>query len=136
MLSRDKIRGLRWIVAALLFSETLLAYLDLQEFSVLGPIVRKELNIDDSQYAFITQAFLVAYTITFCLGGLVIDRLGVRKGLTVSLIWWSTANIFHAFVNTGGGFAFWRFVLGLGYPGAFLWQLVRSQSGTRCRSER
>src|SRR5262245_44457167 len=67
--SRIQISGLRWVIIALLFVATLLAYLDLQELSVLAPILRQKLNIGDSQYAFITQAFLLSYSIMFCLGG-------------------------------------------------------------------
>jgi ACS family hexuronate transporter-like MFS transporter len=115
-----KIRGLRWVIAVFLFVETLLAYLDLQELSVLAPILAKELAIDNKEYAFITQAFLVAYTITFLLGGLVIDRLGVRRGLGLSLALWSAANTMHALAHNGSELAAYRFLLGLLYPGAFL----------------
>ena len=115
-----RIRGLRWIIAALLFVETLLAYLDLQELSVLAPVLAKELGIDDSEYAFITQAFLAAYTITFLLGGFVIDKLGVRRGLGASIFCWSVANALHALARTGQELAIYRFLLGLVYPGAFL----------------
>src|SRR6266568_1214599 len=73
-----KIPGLRWVIAFLMFAETLLAYLDLQELSVLAPVLGKQIGMTTSQYAFVTQGFLVAYTITFILGGRVIDRLGVR----------------------------------------------------------
>ena len=115
-----KVRGFRWVIAALLFVETLLAYLDLQELSVLAPVLAKELGIGNTEYAFITQAFLVAYTITFLLGGVVIDRLGVRRGLAASLFCWSVANALHGLANTGNELAFCRFLLGLAYPGAFL----------------
>ena len=115
-----KLPGLRWIIAALLFVETFLAYLDLQELSVLGPILSKQLGIDNKEYAFITQAFLIAYTITFLIGGLVVDRLGVRAGLGWSLFLWSAANAMHALAHNGTDLAAYRFVLGLFYPGAFL----------------
>jgi len=115
-----KLPGLRWVIAGLLFIETLLAYLDLQELSVLAPVLGKELGIGNADYAFITQAFLSAYTITFLFGGLVIDRLGVRRGLALSLFCWSIANGLHVLANTPGELAFYRFLLGLAYPGAFL----------------
>ena len=119
-MSRIQISGLRWIIIALLFVATLLAYLDLQELSVLAPLLRQKLNIDDTQYAFITQGFLLAYTITFCLGGFVVDKLGVRNGLVLSLAWCSIATGGHVLADTAGELAFWRFFMGLGYPGIFL----------------
>ena len=115
-----KIPALRWIIAGLLFVETFLAYLDLQELSVLAPILSKELGIGNQEYAFITQAFLVAYTITFLVGGLVIDKLGVRLGLGLSLFLGSAANALHALAHNGTELAAYRFLLGLFYPGAFL----------------
>src|SRR5207249_317256 len=71
-------------------------------------------------YAFITQAFLMAYTIMFLLGGPVIDRLGVRWGLGLSLFLWSAANAMHALAHNATELAAYRFLLGLFYPGAFL----------------
>jgi len=115
-----KIPSLRWWIAGLLFIETLLAYLDLQELSVLAPVLLKQLGIGNRQYGFITQSFLVAYTITFLLGGMVVDRLGVRRGLGYSLLLWSAANAMHALARNGTELAIYRFVLGLFYPGAFL----------------
>ena len=41
----------------------------------------------------------MAYSITFLLGGRVIDRLGVRRGLALSLAWWSAANMAHALAS-------------------------------------
>jgi MFS transporter, ACS family, hexuronate transporter len=115
-----KIPGFRWVIAGLLFGVTLLAYLDVQEMSVLAPILTKQIGMSSSQYAFVTQAFLVAYTFTFLLGGLVIDKLGVRWGLGLSMFFWSIANTLHALANTPNELATCRFLLGLAYPGAFV----------------
>lgn len=115
-----KIPGLRWVIALLLFTETLLAYLDLQEMSVLAPVLEKSIGMTNSQYAFVAQGFLVSYTIAFLLGGMVIDKLGVRWGLGVSIFCWSVANALHALANTPNELAACRFLLGLAYPAAFV----------------
>jgi MFS transporter, ACS family, hexuronate transporter len=115
-----KIPGLRWVIALLLFTETLLAYLDLQEMSVLAPVLAKAIGMTNSQYAFVAQGFLVSYTIAFLLGGLVIDKLGVRWGLGASIFCWSVANALHALANTPNELAVCRFLLGLAYPAAFV----------------
>ena len=115
-----KIPGLRWVIAFLLFTETLLAYLDLQEMSVLAPVLAKTIGMTNSQYAFVAQGFLVSYTVAFLLGGLVIDKLGVRWGLGVSIFCWSIANALHALANTPNELAVCRFLLGLAYPAAFV----------------
>ena len=115
-----KIPGLRWVIALLLFTETLLAYLDLQEMSVLAPVLAKTIGMTNSQYAFVAQGFLVSYTVAFLLGGLVIDKLGVRWGLGASIFFWSVANALHALANTPNELAVCRFLLGLAYPAAFV----------------
>lgn len=115
-----KIPSLRWVIAALLFAETLLAYLDLQEMSVLAPVLAKTIGMTNSQYAFVTQGFLVSYTVAFLLGGMVIDKLGVRWGLGASIFCWSVANALHALANTPNELAVCRFLLGLAYPAAFV----------------
>src|SRR5215472_14592561 len=115
-----KISGLRWVIASLLFTETLLAYLDLQEMSVLAPVLAKTIGMTNSQYAFVAQGFLVSYSVAFLLGGLVIDKLGVRWGLGASIFCWSVANALHALANTPNELAICRFLLGLAYPAAFV----------------
>jgi ACS family hexuronate transporter-like MFS transporter len=111
---------IRYLIAGILFIETLLAYLDMQELAVLAPLLRKAIGVGNSEYALITQAFLAAYTVTFLLGGLVIDRLGVRRGLALALTWWSVASALHALANTPGQLAICRLLLGIAYPAAFL----------------
>jgi len=115
-----RLPSVRWIIAVFIFAETMLAYVDLQALSVLAPLLSEKLKITDVQYALITQAFLVAMTISFLLGGFLIDRLGVRWGLALSLAWWSVADILHVFASTPRELAICRFLLGLGYPGAFM----------------
>ncbi len=115
-----KIPSLRWVIAALLFTETLLAYTDLQEMSVLAPVLAKTIGMTNTQYAFVAQGFLVSYTVAFLLGGLVIDKLGVRWGLGASIFFWSIANALHALANTPNELAACRFLLGVAYPAAFV----------------
>jgi ACS family hexuronate transporter-like MFS transporter len=115
-----KIPSLRWVIAALLFTETLLAYTDLQEMSVLAPVLAKTIGMTNTQYAFVAQGFLVSYTAAFLLGGLVIDKLGVRWGLGASIFFWSIANALHALANTPNELAACRFLLGVAYPAAFV----------------
>jgi MFS transporter, ACS family, hexuronate transporter len=115
-----KIPGLRWVIASLLFTETLLAYTDLQEMSVLAPVLAKTIGMTNAQYAFVAQGFLVSYTVAFLLGGLVIDKLGVRWGLGASIFFWSIANALHALANTPNELAACRFLLGVAYPAAFV----------------
>src|SRR5438094_9274475 len=95
-----KIPGLRWIIAFLLFTEALLAYLDLQEMSVLAP--RACESDRDDQFPVRVRGAGISGGVYdhISSGGLVIDKLEVRWGLGSSIFCWSVANALHALPNT------------------------------------
>jgi len=70
-------------------------------------------------YSNIVTCFIVAYGLGFLLSGRVIDRIGAKAGLALSIIVWGTASISHAFARTAVGFGIARFALGLGEAGNF-----------------
>jgi MFS transporter, ACS family, hexuronate transporter len=115
-----KIRHLRWYIAALLFTATVINYIDRQTVSIVAPVLTKELHISPIQYSQILQAFLIAYTLMYLGSGFLVDRWGTRTSLAVFMTWWSLANMLHAFVRTALGLGFFRFLLGIGEPGNFM----------------
>ena len=60
-----KIPHLRWYIAALLFTATVINYVDRQALSILAPVLTKEMNLSPVQYAGILQGFLYAYTVMY-----------------------------------------------------------------------
>jgi ACS family hexuronate transporter-like MFS transporter len=120
LLSPKIVGNIRWIIAGLLFVETILNYLDLQTLSVLAPTLSKEMGFNDVQYATIVQAFQITYLLSFLLGGWVVDKLGTRWGLALAMIWWSLAEAAHGFAHTEHELLLFRSLLGFGYPGAYL----------------
>ena len=119
-MDRSHAGKIRWIIASLLFGETILNYLDLQTLSVLAPQLTKSLGMTDVQYAHIGEAFQAAYLVSFVVGGWIIDKIGVRLGLSLSILWWSLAGIAHGWATSVEGLLICRFLLGIGYPGAYL----------------
>ncbi len=108
---------LRSLILFLLFLSTVINYVDRQALSVLLPTLRGELGISSAEYGTITTLFLTAYTIGQLFAGLVIDRIGTRRGFAVSIILWSLAAIAHAFARGPVSFALLRFALGIGEAG-------------------
>ncbi len=106
----------RWVVAALLCIATTINYIDRQTLSILSPLLRKELNLSDQDYANIVTAFLVSYTVMYSVGGRVMDALGVRLGLTLSLAWWSLATMLTGLARGALSLGIFRFILGIGEP--------------------
>lgn len=117
-----KIGGLRWVIIGLVFFATLINYIDRLTISVLGPVIVQDLGLTNTEYGSIATWFLVAYTLSQGLSGKLYDRVGIKRGFTVSIIIWSLAAMGHAFAGGLRSLSAMRFVLGLGeagnWPGA------------------
>jgi ACS family hexuronate transporter-like MFS transporter len=112
--SRRPIKHLRWWIGGLLFASTVINYIDRQTFSVLGPYLKIEYHWNNEQFAVIIIAFRVAYSIGQTVSGRLIDRVGTRKGLTITVIWYSIAAMLTSFAIGLRSFAVFRFLLGAG----------------------
>ena len=117
-----KLPGLRWLIIGLVFLATLINYIDRLTVSVLAPLITKDLNLTNTEFGGIATWFLFAYTISQSLSGKLYDRVGIKKGFTVSIIVWSVAAMSHAFASGLRSLSVFRFILGLGeagnWPGA------------------
>ena len=102
------------ILIALLLGETTINYVDRQVVSVLAPTLRAEFHLTNSQYAGIVNAFLIVYAVGFSAAGWALDRIGIGRGLTVSMIWWSIADMLHAFARGPLSLGFFRGFLAAG----------------------
>jgi len=80
-------RGALIILVLLLLGETTINYIDRQVLSVLAPTIRGEFHLSNSQYAAILNAFLAVYAIAYSFAGWTLDRLGIGRGLTLSVAW-------------------------------------------------
>jgi ACS family hexuronate transporter-like MFS transporter len=96
-----------------------LNYLDRQTLSVLAQTIQDELGITTMQYANITSAFLLSYTIMYAVCGRLVDVLGTRRAFMIFVSGWSVANMLHAFARTAAQFSVCRFLLGAAEPMSF-----------------
>ncbi|HET6853999.1 MAG TPA: MFS transporter [Pyrinomonadaceae bacterium] len=108
------IANLRWWIGGLLFASTVINYLDRQTLSVLAPYLKQQYQWNNQNFALIVIAFRVAYSIGQTLSGRLIDRIGTRKGLTITVIWYSIAAMLTSLAGGLRSFAFFRFLLGAG----------------------
>lgn len=115
-----RIPHLRWWIAALLFLSTVINYIDRQTLSVLSPVLTRELNLSPIEYSNILTAFLAAYTVMYVGSGFLVDRWGTRLSLSIFMVWWSVANMLHAFAQGVWSLGFLRFLLGMGESGNFM----------------
>ncbi|MDO8543889.1 MAG: MFS transporter [Opitutaceae bacterium] len=111
-----------WILCLLLFASAALCFLDRQVLSVLAPTITAEFAMTNTVYSRVVFAFVLSYTIMLALGGRVMDALGTRRGLALSVGFWSVASAAHSFVTGPITLGAARFFLGVGegpaIPGA------------------
>lgn len=96
---RRSIRNLRWGIIGTTFLITAVSYLDRQCFSIAAPVISREFRFSNIDYSKIVTAFLVGYTIMQVFSGVLVDRIGVRKGMATFLPWWSISAALHTLSN-------------------------------------
>jgi len=112
-------RGALFLLIALLLGETTVNFIDRQVLSVLAPTLRGEFHLSNSQYAAIINAFMATYAVGLTFAGYILDRLGVGRGLTLSVSLWSTAGMLTALSRGPLSLGFFRGLLAVGEAGAW-----------------
>ncbi|HEY6764233.1 MAG TPA: MFS transporter [Candidatus Sulfotelmatobacter sp.] len=116
------IRNLRWWIGALLFASTVINYVDRQILSLLSPYLKQLYHWTNSDYANLLIGFRIAYSIGQSVCGRLMDRVGTRRGLTLSVLWYSIVSMATSLAGGFYSFATFRFLLGAGesanWPGA------------------
>jgi len=115
---KDK-KNIRWWIAGTIFLATTINYIDRQALSVAAPVIREDLGLSNEEYGWIVSAFLLAYAIMQIVSGRLIDILGTKKGFSLAVIWWSIANMLHAFGKGMMSLGIFRFLLGIGEAGNY-----------------
>jgi ACS family hexuronate transporter-like MFS transporter len=117
-----QIPSLRWWIGGILFASTVINYIDRQTLSILAPYLKQDYHWTNVDYANIAIAFRIAYTIGQTVCGRLMDRVGTRRGLTISVTWYSIVSLMTSLANGISSFALFRFLLGAGesanWPGA------------------
>jgi MFS transporter, ACS family, hexuronate transporter len=141
-----RVGNTRWLICALLFFAATVNYVDRQVIGILKPTLAAEFGWTEIDYGWIVFSFQTAYAIGLLFVGRLMDRIGTKKGFSLSIILWSLAAAAHAIAVPIGlfflpvavwigsnfgyaasgvlsvsviGFIVARFVLGLGEAGNF-----------------
>ena len=112
-------RQVRWWVLAMLFAVTVINFVDRQSLSIVAPVLRESLKLSNTDYGIIVACFQMGMMIGEFPMGMLMDRLGVRFGLSFAVGWWSVANMLHALGRSMLHFSVLRFWLGTGECGNF-----------------
>ncbi len=122
MLLPRRVSHLRWWIGALLFASTVINYIDRQTLNVLAPFLKTEYRWTNSDFALIVIAFRVSYSVVQFLGGRFVDFVGTRRGLMITVAWYSVMAMVTSLATGLRSFCTFRFLLGAGeaanWPGA------------------
>jgi ACS family hexuronate transporter-like MFS transporter len=140
-----KIKGLRWLILSLVTLVITINILDRGTLNYMwldgtdshtGQVVRRgiaselglidgSLNAEEQQnrskeiLAWINIAFMAAYGISNFVSGRIYDKIGTRKGFSISALVWGGAIALTSFASGIKSLAFFRIMLGLGEAGPF-----------------
>jgi len=121
-----KLKGLRWWIIGLIGMATVINYIDRSAINIMWPYIYKEFGIADAEsknaLALITNIFLAAYAIGQTVTGKMMDAIGTRLGMVISIISWSISIGLHAIARSLAAFSIFRGMLGISeagnWPGA------------------
>ena len=111
--------NLRWSIAFLVSAAIAISYLDRQTLPWAIKAIQADIPFSNQIKAGLDSAFLVTYGLMYLGGGLLLDRLGTRRGFLCIMIFWSLACASHGFAGGVIALAASRLLLGVGEGGGF-----------------
>ena len=110
---------MRWYICVVLCLATVTNLIDRQVLSILAPELQSRIGWSELGYARIVIAFQLAYATMMMVSGWISDRVGSKLSFSVAMVWWSIAEMSHAFARTPLGFGAARLFLGIGEAAYF-----------------
>jgi ACS family hexuronate transporter-like MFS transporter len=115
----DSRLALRWSIAFLVSAAIAISYLDRQTLPWAIKAVQADIPFSNQIKAGLDSAFLVTYGLMYLGGGLLLDKLGTRRGFLCIMIFWSLACASHGLAGGVIALAASRLLLGAGEGGGF-----------------
>jgi len=110
----------RWVVLALLFLATVIAYIDRGMLAYLERFLEGVIpGLNSVKYGFISAAFQAAYAIGLAVAGGLTDKLGTRRSFAIAIALWSLAAMLPGAAFSVITLAMAMFLLGLGEAANF-----------------
>lgn len=109
----------RWPIAFIVSTAIAISYLDRQTLPWAIKAIQADIPFSNEIKAGLDSAFLVTYGLMYVGGGLLLDRLGTRRGFLCIMIFWSLACASHGLAGGVIALAASRLLLGVGEGGGF-----------------
>ena len=93
---------------------SVLSYVDRNTLALLAPVILKEKHMSVAAYGWVVSAYSILFMIGNPVWGKILDRIGLRRGMSAAVSLWTVASASHAWAGGFGGFAAARAALGFG----------------------
>lgn len=104
----------RYTVLAIVFTGFTVSFVNRISMSVAIPYIAEDLHLSTAVMGIVLSAFFGGYTVSQIPGGMLADKFGSRKIMTISLIWWSIFTAITGAVGTLGQLLWTRLIFGFG----------------------
>ena len=109
----------RWLILGLIFTITVINFIDRQTLSVLAPVISRVFHLTNTQYGRVVAALQFGMMSGEFPMGALMDRWGARLGLSAAVFWWSAATGAQVFARNGIQFGAIRYWMGTGECGNY-----------------
>jgi ACS family hexuronate transporter-like MFS transporter len=110
---RRPLLATKWKICGLLFLATTLNYLDRQTLSLLAPILRIDMHLDNEALGWLFAAFYYAYTLCHFAVGPLLDRSHLRWVFGSAVLAWSAVSMMTGLANGFASLILFRLLLGV-----------------------
>lgn len=115
---RRALPPVRFVMIGLCLVGLGLSYVDRINLAIAAPFIRKELDLSNDSMGVVLGAFFWTYALLQIPAGWFIDRVGVRLGFAVSVVWWSLFTMLTGLARGTAAMFGARLLLGVGEAGA------------------
>jgi sugar phosphate permease len=105
---------IRWWVCFLLFLTWLISYIDRSLMPMALPLIGQEFHLSPTAMGAVISAFFLGYAAMQIPGGLLADKIGVRKSITLGVVSWSVFSALTATASSLASLIGVRILFGLG----------------------
>jgi ACS family hexuronate transporter-like MFS transporter len=111
--------AMRWRIGLLVSVAIAISYLDRQTLPWAIQAIQVDIPFSNQTKAALDSAFLVTYGLMYLGGGLLLDKLGTRRGFLLIMVFWSLACASHGLAGGVIALVASRLLLGVGEGGGF-----------------
>jgi len=105
---------IRWWICFLLFLTWLISYIDRSLMPMALPLIGEEFHLSPTVLGGVISAFFVGYASMQIPGGILADKIGARKAMTLGVAGWSTFSLLTGMVSSLKALIWVRIFFGLG----------------------